>query len=85
MNSNEFSRTIYSAFIVLLTLIAAAVISGVLGTLFWFIVYLLNVDNYAHRALKMLAGFLFLLILSTEKGMITHLLSLRLPVEKHTR
>ena len=43
---------------------AAAVISGVLGTLFWFIVYLINVDDYAHLALKMLAGLLFLLAVS---------------------
>ena len=60
----SLSGLIYSLLIVLLTLMAAAVISGVLGTLFWFIVYLINVDDYAHLALKMLAGLLFLLAVS---------------------
>ena len=55
---------VYSLLIVLLTLMAAAVISGVLGTLFWLIVYLINVEDYAHLALKMLAGLLFLLAVS---------------------
>ena len=55
---------IYSMLIILLPLMAAAVISLVLGTLFWFIVYLINFEDYAHLALKMLAGFLTLLAVS---------------------
>jgi len=60
----SLSGLIWSVFIILLTLTVAAVISLVLGTLFWFVVYLINVEDYAHLALKMLAGLLFLLAVS---------------------
>jgi len=60
----SLSGLIWSVFIILLTLTAAVVISLVLGTLFWFVVYLINVEDYAHLALKMLAGLLFLLAVS---------------------
>lgn len=60
----SLSGLIFSVFIILITLMMAAVISGLLGTLFWFIVYLINVEDYAHLALKLLAGFLILLAVS---------------------
>lgn len=60
----SLSGLIYSMLIILLPLMAAAVISLVLGTLFWSIVHLINAEDYAHLALKMLAGFLILLAVS---------------------
>lgn len=70
--SNKYLRIAYysltglicSVVMSFLFLMAAAVISIVLGTLFWFTVYLINVEDYAHLALNLLAGFLILLAVS---------------------